>query len=405
MSVLVLHDAAVDPYPFLSRLTGAAVDASAGPVPWRIDNKYYTADVTLLPTLVGPQLAAAHATDVILYLYAALPSPLSPDLTRYLLAYPADIALAVRVKHGRGARAGGSGAGIEDRHEGGGGHEDEDEERLAEVGLELVDEAAVDTDDERPLEPIESVRQTLMTHIWPGMLRKPATRTRFAFDNDADADDDRYEDGHGESLSDGCPDSGDGADEADMFPVSFGQRAAGTLEALAARLDWALGGGGVDGLGGGEDEDWGVDGVSVDESGSGSDWGELVVGQDEYARLDEWLDADADDVVAVVCGDGTAAGPTRADGAAAAPADADQSFDDDFASLPAGAARTSGALAVGRPADADVTAREATLPLDPTPLLLHLQAVRAELADVEDEDERRARAGREVERLMASLGM
>lgn len=45
------------------------------------------------------------------------------------------------------------------------------------------------------------------------------------------------------------------------------------------------------------------------------------------------------------------------------------------------------------------------LPLDPTPLLLHLQSIRAELAGLEDEDERRVRAAREVGGLMRSLGV
>lgn len=45
------------------------------------------------------------------------------------------------------------------------------------------------------------------------------------------------------------------------------------------------------------------------------------------------------------------------------------------------------------------------MPIDPTPLLLHLQNVRAELADVEDEDERRVRAAREVAMLMGQMGL
>lgn len=45
------------------------------------------------------------------------------------------------------------------------------------------------------------------------------------------------------------------------------------------------------------------------------------------------------------------------------------------------------------------------LPPDPTPLLLHLQSIRADLAGLGDEDERRVRAAREVGGLMRSLGI
>jgi hypothetical protein len=51
------------------------------------------------------------------------------------------------------------------------------------------------------------------------------------------------------------------------------------------------------------------------------------------------------------------------------------------------------------PASTGVTAS-----LDPTPLLLHLQNVREELAGL-DEDSRRIRAGREVENVLKSLGL
>ncbi|KAJ9117533.1 hypothetical protein QFC22_004383 [Naganishia vaughanmartiniae] len=45
------------------------------------------------------------------------------------------------------------------------------------------------------------------------------------------------------------------------------------------------------------------------------------------------------------------------------------------------------------------------IPIDPTALLSHLQSLRVELAGVENEDERRARAGREVVDVMRGLGI
>jgi hypothetical protein len=51
------------------------------------------------------------------------------------------------------------------------------------------------------------------------------------------------------------------------------------------------------------------------------------------------------------------------------------------------------------------SANNQDLTLDPTPLLLHLQSVREELAAVDNDDERRVRAGKEVLGLMRSLGL
>jgi hypothetical protein len=125
---------------------------------------------------------------------------------------------------------------------------------------------------------------------------------------------------------------------------------------------------------------------------------------EEYARLDEWLDDEEDahdhdhgfmplededeaiefgeyqDVEEVDTGHRSVPGDVETlDG-----------FDDDFTDL------------AGLPGGASLSQ---TLPLDPTPLLLHLQSIRAELMAVEDEDERRVRAGREVEAVMRGFGM
>jgi len=57
------------------------------------------------------------------------------------------------------------------------------------------------------------------------------------------------------------------------------------------------------------------------------------------------------------------------------------------------------------PPKSATTKSTASLAMDPTPLLLHLQNVRSELSGMENEDERRVRAGREVARVMRDLGM
>lgn len=85
------------------------------------------------------------------------------------------------------------------------------------------------------------------------------------------------------------------------------------------------------------------------------------IAQDEMRRLDAWLDED----------NTSDSRPTA------------ESFDDDF-----------------EPHSDDLD-----LPLDPGPLLQRLEATRAQLANVTDEDERRVMAATEVERLFKSLGI
>lgn len=142
---------------------------------------------------------------------------------------------------------------------------------------------------------------------------------------------------------------------------------------------------------------------ALEEEDDEGEFGEFSgLGGEEYARLDEWLDGE-EEPMPVVRGDSNgdnadeepagkhdllAPAAAAADGAAV-PNGADAGFEDDFGPSPS-AGHDEG---------------EAQLPLDPTPILLHLQNVRAELADVDDEDERRVRAGAEVARLMRSLGL
>ena len=89
------------------------------------------------------------------------------------------------------------------------------------------------------------------------------------------------------------------------------------------------------------------------------------------------------------------------------------SFEDNFDVSPSASTNKTAKSGTRKPRKANPTANGpsdtssnfAPLPLDPTPLLLHLQSIRAELAGVEDEDERRVRAAREVGGLMRSLGV
>lgn len=102
------------------------------------------------------------------------------------------------------------------------------------------------------------------------------------------------------------------------------------------------------------------------------EFGDFAQAQD---RLDAWLDSDGD-----------TNGHER-----------NHQFEDDFGPLPAEEEENVRELAD------DMAGLGPGL--DPTPILLHLQAVRAELSLVEDEDERRLRAGEEVARVMRDLGL
>ena len=125
----------------------------------------------------------------------------------------------------------------------------------------------------------------------------------------------------------------------------------------------------------------------LDESGPGAE---------DYARLDEWLDRDEvpPDPGAEEEDDRPQVEETQVqDDSQVVPhgkAEQEPGFDDDFDDF----------------APFQSAPPEATFEsLDPTPLLLHLQNIRTELAGVVDADERRVRAGKEVARVMRDLGM
>jgi hypothetical protein len=126
--------------------------------------------------------------------------------------------------------------------------------------------------------------------------------------------------------------------------------------------------------------------------------------QAEYARLDDWLDSEEfapDEDGFVQLGDdefGEYEIPATHDDPGAG---FDAGFDDDNLLDESGFDDNF----TGGPASERASHATPSLSLDPTPLLLHLQSVRAELMTVEDEDERRLRAGKEVEAVMRGFGM
>ena len=232
-----------------------------------------------------------------------------------------------------------------------------------------------------------------MTHLWPNMVRKP----RHALEPDLSP-----------SVDQETP-----LPRATAFPVTFeangaaGPSSKGLSFPSLAELEAELGVddeiverlGRMEML---EEDDWDVDDFGPD--------------QEEYARLDEWLDeedGDADGLVdegELSATESHSAGPPEG-------LDADQTDSTSAGPQPRNdeppdreAANDTGALGHSGFEDdfsefQSASQDGSSLPLDPTPLLLHLQSVRAELADVEDEDERRLRAGREVEMIMRTLGM
>ncbi|BEI80638.1 hypothetical protein CcaverHIS002_0111670 [Cutaneotrichosporon cavernicola] len=328
-TILVLHDADLDPSSFLSRVTGNAtavrrtdIDTADELTPWTISNKYYTAPVSFRSHHLHLPLPDPH--PVVLYLFSgSAPNPLPPALTRLSVADPApDIALAVRL---------------------GSSSPEQDEERFDELGFELIDESgAAEDDDERPLDPLEIVRQTLMTHMWPTMIRKAPGRH-------AAGPEQRLPPGIVERQRVPTMDYA-------TFPVTFGAGGSEDAERPAGPAS---------------DFPVGYDAVSQDP--------------EEYARLDEWLEGDGDEDMPVVHNGLTPEGEAPSEAVPAAAS---------LASAPNGAEADTVAAGFEDDFDANESTTDPNLPLDPTPILLHLQ-----------NDERRVRAGAEVARLMRSLGL
>ncbi|WVQ83839.1 hypothetical protein IAT38_005983 [Cryptococcus sp. DSM 104549] len=460
-TILLLHPATYDPAPFLSRLTQTSQEniSETEPLTWTINNKYYSAEVSFqaLPLGAGLDSGAGEGdslskygdVDVVVYVFdGKAPNTLPPRLVQFM-SNPRDIALAVRSLPADG------GAASQDE---GAGVGEEATELFDEIGMEYIDEVCplTEEDDERPLEPLDIVRQTLQTHMWPGMARKPLhassqlpasssstpsssrasspEHASFAvtFDPSAPVPLPRPEGLAGEA----------GEGEGERGPIEFPEPHELRAEIHAAefaRID------ALDRLMRLAEESDGDEDALGDGFGAGRLGREP--GEEEYARLDDWLDEDDGEfepreLVEGEAGEGEKRGDwleeddrrfeplegdkngeARGEKAEGQPEQGDappenkdktdwldkddSSFDPVPPSRPSEPPTPAGfeddftAFQSAPPA-----ARGAeTLALDPTPLLLHLQSVRAELAGVANEDERRERAGREVVQMLSLLGM
>ncbi|WVR04328.1 hypothetical protein IAU60_001328 [Kwoniella sp. DSM 27419] len=434
--ILILHQASLDPSDFVKRLTQGTADCSEdGSTVWSIDNKYYSADVRLecVPLVKSDDGSAAQRYDrveVLVYAFDGdVPVSLPPTLVR-MLSVPRDIALAVRVLRPPSS----AGSELNRQYAQATSEASSDllkedasasDEIFDEIGLEFIDEVhpITEDDDERPLAPLETLRQTLMTHMWPNMIRKSLTG---AISSQVAED--------ASSAGSACSSASSLVESP--FPTTF---TSGTLPSTSTeersfpgQVTEPLHFPGLDELRAAiHEEDFAaLDRLDRLGDGFGFEFG-LGPADEEYARLDDWLDGDdgeagfmpldgdedgdegyqqmdEEDPVsssATAHDEGREAARDRLAGAgvsfgednnpshrqpALSSASQDR-FDDDFEFT---------AFQSAPPANA-----EQTLAMDPTPLLLHLQTVRAELAGVQDEDERRVRAGREVAQILASLGM
>lgn len=256
-----------------------------------------------------------------------------------------------------------------------------------------------------------------MTHMWPNMVRKPLSTPSRGLDLDWD-DGDEVLGGNGEIASaefsvsfDPSSNNGlattDEAGETNDFPGLDELKSQIMLEDLEQRNNPSGGGDrlGFSRLDMMDDEDLDFDDMGRG-GGDGGDWVEA-----EYAKLDDWLEEDEGE------GEGEGAGENDGEGTNTHTLEHDDhdmhesneienseiqpesQFEDDFAdfapfqSAPPPLGTGSGSASAS-----------ASASLDPTPLLLHLQNVREELAGM-DEDTRRVRAGREVESVLKSLGL
>lgn len=437
---------------------------------------------------------------------------------------------------------------------------DRTEEAFLELGMEVVDglqhdegcklillinDMSLAADGGTALDPLEEARMTIMTHLWPNMVRKPlGTRTAVDLNLDSGLEDVPDEGGgalrartrDGSDGGEGSEDSNydseeDGETSQADFAIKFasprrsrdarhpetGMTGTDTPLSLASE-SWSRTSGDIDADTGptagpsrapaefpslvmlnqqlaetsrmfaqlkverdlaeqrrmerldrlerelqldsddedlaGDDHGGGIGGVGRQGEDDSDEGEEIRFGQgparEEWARLDDWLDADLegdrpeagagelegeegyemldeDDIpVAGGSGDGNdrdfevqrnislqgnSQDPPKTPERSAQGALPDPNhrkgdgFEDDFADFQSGPTpdRTAqGIVSYQRQPKTGRNGQDPDLPMDPTPLLLHLQSIRAELAGLPDEDERRVRAAREV---MAILGL
>lgn len=264
----------------MTELSGQSVnDAASDEVQWTIDNKYYTAKVSIKLVNEGLKDLDAAPVHLVVLPQTGLPTSI---LTQIRDAQP-EMAFALQLT----ARAESA---------------DEIMGALEEYSLDLID---VTTD---RADAVEELRQSLQTHMWPSMVMKPKPELQ--------------------------------------APRRASVNAVASSSKVRAQADHDFG-----------DFEGSAQGEVVDASA----WTSLRFEQDELQQLDAWLDSDGHSSSA-------------------------QAFEDDY----------TGAMVLQ---DDDL------LPIDPGPLLQPLEATRAQLADVADEDERRVMAANEVERLFKSLGI
>lgn len=292
---------------------------------------------------------------------------------------------------------------------------------------------------------MERIRQTLQTHMWPNMVRKPLASSSRGIDEDLDLDLVPGDNDTGQEYKE--YDRGEKEEGGTIFPVSFAQnRSIPTTTSTGSATDINLHTEsdfpGVEELRSqimlqhlnlGEGEGAGpsnssrglgrLDAFDGLDSEDGEEEEEEWV-QAEYSRLDDWLEEDGQgegyaNLEAGNAEDGAGDASLKDDSMEMGnenindndndkndrqetkgpdlrpPQNEESQFENDFADYDFTPSQSSSRAQRGH---------GGSIPLDPTPLLLHLQSVREEIAGM-DEDTRRKRAGREVENVLKSLGL
>ncbi|KAK6904118.1 hypothetical protein I204_02250 [Kwoniella mangroviensis CBS 8886] len=465
--ILLLHPPLLNPSSFLTRLTGVKGHNEPGDhIRWTIDNKYYTADVDihcapLSKTVDDGLISNSRDIDVIMYLFEDIPASLPPTLIK-LLSTPRDIALAIRPLPSQLSEQ------FEDEKEDNSVLEENEGsindvvDMLEEIGMEFVDEVnpLTEEDDERPMPPLEIIRQTLMTHLWPSMNRKPlniANTSELPKPSEISGLPPPPVSSSTLPIPHIFPETFQPSSSSQIPPIGPSGSSFPDLEDIKreiAKADFGFDFDDIDKL------DRLNDDFDFDDEDEDEDFGPA---EEEYARLDDWLDSDDEDINNIkskgddVKLDGKETTPSKQDDLASVLESIskqdqqilhphpeprprregdwldtdDKKFDPISSDLPSRSTSTSLPQRHAQEGDAEgfeddfdvdefteyqtapsTHQRQAnfentdmTLAMDPTPLLLHLQSVRAELAALEDPDERRFRAGKEVQQILASLGM
>ncbi|WVN88804.1 uncharacterized protein L203_104017 [Cryptococcus depauperatus CBS 7841] len=420
-TILLIHPLYYNSASFLSRLLGKDLPDDAGksePIVWDVDNKYYTACLEWqLLCERSDWLERYNDIEVVVYVFDGdIPKSLPSNLVKFM-AEPRDIALAVRALPNTPLDTSANDDKFNKESDVGSAVE-----MFGEIGLEFIDEVnpLTDEDDERPMKPLDIIRQTLQTHMWPSLTRKlpnsssylsptlspSSVSTSIPSPNHAkfDVTFDRS------SLS---PERGAKGEKGE-FPDVQELKAAIYAEDFASvdALDqfhsltnhegeYAL-------L---EDDD--AMGPDAEEYQILEDWFEendrefqpfkLRDKEEKDQKIGDWLKED----------NSTPQSSTQIDRQSIEKqedkdnrSDGDWLEEDDSRFNPILQTSTKGFE--NNFSDLQFAPRSMsaeTVSLDPTPLLSHLQTVRSELSNVQDEDEKRVRAGKAVAHMLRTLGM